>query len=95
MVEDQLAERRHTNINQHNIPQPSGNVVGRLPKPLSRFLGYRDTPPKDLRSVVVAAWALVGAFVGVVVLEALFMIPGIRHLQSPVLITSFVSARAT
>ena len=76
------------NILRFFIPR---NYTHLLPSPISRFLGYRDGRQKPIGNVFIAVWALVGAFVGVVVLEALFMAPEIRRHSPPPVIASFVS----
>lgn len=72
----------------HYIPR---NQLSKLPRPVSRFLGYRDKPHYEVGNVLVAWWACVGAFVGVVIIEAVLMIPAINNLGVPVVIASFVS----
>ncbi|KAG8532295.1 uncharacterized protein KY384_003936 [Bacidia gigantensis] len=69
------------------VPQ---NFVHCLPRPIAHFLGYRETPQKELGNLLIAFWACVGAFVDVVLIESVFMIPQIRHEKPPLLIASFV-----
>lgn len=66
------------------------NCIHLLPKPLSHFLGHRDTPRRQIGNLLVAGWAFLGAFVGVIVIEATFMIPAIHDHGVPLLIASFV-----
>ena len=66
------------------------NLVNRLPKPLSHFLGHRNKPRIEIGNIIVAGWALLGAFVGVAVIEAAFMAPAIKDHGVPLLIGSFV-----
>lgn len=80
----------HLDIDRSINPYIPRNIVYRLPSSLSRFLGYRDRPRQEIGNVIVAAWALLGAFVGVIVIEAVFMIPKIRQHGPPLLIASFV-----
>ena len=80
----------HVEVDTHLNPYIPRNLVHRLPRPISHFLGHRDGPRTQIGNVLVAGWALVGAFVGVVVVEAVFMAPVIKSHGVPLLITSFV-----
>ena len=64
------------------------NHLNRLPSPISRFLGHGQRRP--IGNVLVAWWAFIGAFVGVISIEAALMIPGIRSHGAPIVIASFV-----
>lgn len=77
-------------IDRHLNPHLPRNLISRLPKPISRFLGYRDDPRPEIGNVLVAGWAFLGAFVGIVVIEVVFMIPTIRNHGVPLVIASFV-----
>ena len=66
------------------------NRLSRLPRPVSRFLGYRNEPHKETGNVLVAWWSLVGAFSGVAAIEAVLMIPEIQKHDVPTVIASFV-----
>ena len=66
------------------------NLVNRLPKLLSHFLGHRNKPRTEIGNIIVAGWALLGAFVGVATIEAAFMAPTIKDHEVPLLIGSFV-----
>ncbi|KZV99014.1 hypothetical protein EXIGLDRAFT_726498 [Exidia glandulosa HHB12029] len=46
--------------------------LARWPAFASHWLGYRATPPKPQRPLVVWAWSFIGAFVGMSVLQAVF-----------------------
>lgn len=88
----QLPEAKdwHIDVDKHlnlYIPQ---NLVHRFPRPISHFLGHRDRPRTGIGNLLVAGWALVGAFVGVVVLEAAFMASVFKDHGAPLLIASFV-----
>ncbi len=69
------------------VPQ---NHIHLLPKPISHFLGHREMPRRQTGNLLVAGWAFLGAFVGVIAIEATFMIPAIHNLGGPLLIASFV-----
>ncbi|KAL8787495.1 MAG: hypothetical protein Q9195_007742 [Heterodermia aff. obscurata] len=68
------------------------NRLSRLPRPISRFLGYRNGPHGEVGNILVAWWAFVGAFSGVAVLEAALMIPEIQKHGVPTVIASFGAA---
>ena len=80
----------HINIDKYLRPYIPRNLVHKLPRPLSHFLGHRDRAGARIGNVLVAAWALLGAFVGVAVIEAAFMAPAIKDHGVPLLIASFV-----
>ena len=80
----------HFDVDDYLRPYVPRNLVCRLPRPLSHFLGHRDRPLREIGNILVAGWALLGAFVGVVVIEAVFMTPIIKHHGVPLLIASFV-----
>ena len=77
-------------IDRYTNPWTPRNPIYLLPRPISHFLGYRTRPEKEVGDVVVAVWALVGAFALVVVLAATFMIPEIQSHAPPIVIGSFV-----
>ena len=80
----------HFDIDNHLKPYIPRNVVHRLPRPLSHFLGHRDGPQTEIGNILIAGWALLGGFVGVAVIEAVFMVPAIKHHGVPLLVASFV-----
>ena len=80
----------HIDIDKYLRPYIPRNLVRKLPRPLSHFLGHRDKAGTRIGNVLVAAWALLGAFVGVAVIEAAFMAPVIKDHGVPLLIASFV-----
>ena len=70
------------------------NRLSKLPRLISRFLGYRNEPHHDIGNVLVAWWAFVGAFSGVAVIAAVLMIPEIQKHGVPTAIASFVRSVA-
>jgi len=63
----------------------------RLPRPISRFLGHRHRPNPEVGSILVAFWALVGAFCGLLVVGALFRYSDqILKYHPPVIFASLV-----
>ena len=83
----------HIDIDRLLNPLIPPNSIHRLPRPISRFLGYRRTPQHEIGNLLVAFWACMGAFLGVIMLEAVFMIPEIRQHGPPLIIASFVRRR--
>jgi hypothetical protein len=64
----------------------------RLPKLVARFLGYRATSAKEIGNVLVACWALFGAFCGLLFVGAVFRYtPALQEFNPPVLFASLVS----
>ncbi|PYH41986.1 HPP family protein [Aspergillus saccharolyticus JOP 1030-1] len=65
-----------------------------LPRPVSRFLGYREPPnPKPLGNLVVTFWTLIGVFCGVlVVAETSMHVPFFEHHNAPIIVASFGAA---
>jgi len=62
-----------------------------LPKPISWFLGYRSEPTRPIGNVIPLFWACLGAFCGLMVVEAVFHAPGVRDLGTPIVIGSLVN----
>jgi len=62
-----------------------------LPKPVSWFLGYREHPAPDVGNILIAIWALVGTFCGIMVVGAVFSYWGhIKSYHAPVVFASLV-----
>lgn len=85
----------NVDIDKLTYPFTPRNRVFLLPKPISHFLGYRNQAVKELGNVIVAAWALVGALVGIAVVAASSMIPEIQNHTPPVVIASFVGSTSS
>lgn len=63
----------------------------RLPKPISRFLGYRETPSPEVGNILIAFWALLGAFLGLLTVGAVFHYSDrILQYHTPVIFASLV-----
>jgi hypothetical protein len=62
-----------------------------LPTPISWLLGYRAKPMHRIGSVLVWLWAFIGAFAGLLVVEAVFQTDGIKDHGAPTVIASLVS----
>ncbi|KAF1851218.1 uncharacterized protein K460DRAFT_382702 [Cucurbitaria berberidis CBS 394.84] len=62
----------------------------KLPRPISRFLGYRKASHQDVGNVLGAFWSLLGAFCGLAVISAVFNnTESIQRHYPPALIASF------
>lgn len=66
-----------------------------LPRPISHFLGYR--PPQSTKPqshpVVIWAWCFLGAFVGVALIEGVYLhLPTLDNAHVPIVIASFGAA---
>jgi hypothetical protein len=69
------------------VPHPRLHL---LPKPISWILGYRSQPIARIGSVLIWLWAFVGAFAGLLVVQAVFQSEGIRDHGAPTVIASLV-----
>ncbi|KAK7520951.1 HPP family protein [Phyllosticta citriasiana] len=69
------------------------NRISRLPKPLARFLGYREFGIPQVGNILIASWAFVGAFLGLVVITAVYKFsPVIQRVHPPVIVASLGAA---
>ncbi|RAL00186.1 HPP family protein [Aspergillus ibericus CBS 121593] len=86
--------RLHVDIDAYINPYLPPPPWRRLPRPVSRFFGYRETlPPKPLGNLVVAFWALIGVFCGVlIVAEVSEHVPSFQAHHAPVIVASFGAA---
>ncbi|KAK7059001.1 hypothetical protein VNI00_001625 [Paramarasmius palmivorus] len=57
---------------QSNMSLQNRSNLARLPPWISRWLGYRSSPPPKRADYVIWAWSFVGAFCGISVLQAVF-----------------------
>jgi hypothetical protein len=67
------------------------NRLRLLPKPISWFLGYRSSSPSRIGNVLVWWWAFLGAFAGILVVEAVFRTEQLQSEGTPIVIASLVS----
>lgn len=77
-----------------NLFLPSGpQILRRLPKPVHRFLGHRDKMEAEKDSdLVVWLWAFLGAFIGVAVVENVFIHwKFMAEKGAPIIVGSYVS----
>lgn len=69
------------------VPRPPWQ---RLPTLISHFLGYRKETPKPIGNLLIAGWALVGVFLGLIVIELVTKQVAVFHEhQAPIIIASF------
>lgn len=68
------------------------NRLDVLPAPITRFLGHRQHPEqqKPVGNVLVWFWACLGAFCGILVVEAVYSTPLLRGSGAPIVIGSLV-----
>jgi hypothetical protein len=86
------AEDVHFDIDEYIDRAIPPSQLHRLPRPISRFLGYRNDPKPDVGNILIALWAIVGTFLGLLTVAAVFKYaPSIRQYNPPVLVASFVS----
>ena len=85
-----VAKEWHIDVDKYINPHTPRNPIRLLPRPLAHFLGHRDRPRREVGNIIVAAWALLGAFAGIAIVAASFMIPEIKSHAPPVVIASFV-----
>ncbi|KAM0705088.1 hypothetical protein Q7P35_007875 [Cladosporium inversicolor] len=65
------------------------NRVGYLPAPISRFLGYRKNTYKEPPALVQWFSAFVGAFIGILLIGAIFKYaPGVVDKHPPIIVAS-------
>ena len=80
-------------IDRYLNPFIPPNQSKKLPKPVAHFLGHRPAPQKDVGNMLLSFWSCVGGFISIILMESIFMIPGIKGLNPPLMIASFVSLR--
>lgn len=70
------------------VPRPPWQ---QLPNFISHFLGYRKEPLKPIGTLLIAGWAFVGVFLGLVVVELVTkQVAVFQQHQAPIIIASFV-----
>jgi HPP family len=69
------------------VPRPRLHL---LPKPISRLLGYRQTPRQPIGNLITCIWAFIGALIGISLTSLLSTILPFRgSSNTPVMIASF------
>ncbi|KZP05336.1 hypothetical protein FIBSPDRAFT_877660 [Athelia psychrophila] len=79
-------------IDKYLNPWIPGSPLHRLPRPVSRFLGYKDAPRQPIGNIMVAAWGCLGGFCGTVALSGLFMSGFIKDNGGPIMLGSYGAA---
>lgn len=77
-------------IDSYLNPFIPANRLHRLPTEISWFLGYRERPRARIGSVAECWWAFLGAFLGLLAVEAVFKSPVLKADGAPIVIASFV-----
>lgn len=76
-------------IDRYLNPWIPHNRLGRLPKPISHFLGYRHEPSKEPPSWIQWIWTFVATFLGILLVGAVYKYaPGITAHHPPVIVAS-------
>lgn len=89
------AQDLNFDVDHYINPLIPRNRLHRLPEPISRFLGYRNSAPPRIGNVFVWWWAFIGAFAGLLVVEAVFHTSKLRSEGTPIVIASLVSSALT
>lgn len=67
--------------------------IHKFPTPIARFLGWRKQPAKPIGNIVIALYAFLGAFTGLIVVGATYRYsPVLKEDHIPVLYASLVSS---
>lgn len=82
-------------IDKYLGPYIPRSRLDRLPRPISRFLGYRDAPRRPIGNIAIAGWAFFGAFCGTAALSGVFMSDFIVNKGGPIMLGSYVSTHYT
>jgi hypothetical protein len=88
-----LSKPNYWNVDIDNFLNPifPPNILPSLPKPISRFLGHRSHAFIEPGNVLIALWALITTYVGLLLVAIAFRYSGwIQSLDPPVLIGSLV-----
>lgn len=71
------------------IPHPPWRWI---PYPIAYFLGHRKHPQKSVGNLVIIFWALIGIFVGLLVIALVTKhVPVFQNHDAPIIVASFVS----
>lgn len=68
------------------------NRLHLLPKPISWILGYRNSAPSRIGDFLIWWWAFIGAFAGILTVEAVFRTEQLRSEGTPIVIASLGAA---
>ncbi|EAW07099.1 HPP family protein [Aspergillus clavatus NRRL 1] len=66
----------------------------RLPRPISRFLGYRASPQQEVGNVLVCVWAFIGAFAGLLLVMGVFKSSEMIQRHHPPIVIASLAATA-
>lgn len=84
-----LHELLDFDLDRYIDPWVPPSQLKRLPRPLSRWLGYRASPQDEPPALIRHFWSFIGAFSGLLVVGAIYKYaPGVAHLKPPVLVAS-------
>lgn len=89
MLSKVASELLDFDIDRYVNPFVPRNRLDRLPTPVSRFLGYRKDTFREPPAVLQWFSAFVGAFVGILIIGAIFSFaPGVADKNPPVIVAS-------
>jgi hypothetical protein len=81
----------HFDLDVYLNPFIPPNPIRQLPKVIARFLGHRDKPAEELGNILASLWALLGAFLGLLVTAAVYKFShDLQRYHPPVLFASLV-----
>jgi hypothetical protein len=78
------------NLDRYLNPYLPFSRLHLLPKPVARFLGYRSDPAPSIGNVLVWWWGFIGAFTGLLIVEAVFHTKRLQAEGVPMVIASLV-----
>jgi hypothetical protein len=89
----QTCRAAHFDIDIFLNPIIPSNPLKHFPRPISHFLGYRNSPIHEPGNIFIAFYALISTYIGLLIVGLAFRtIPWIESLHPPVLIGSLVSS---
>ncbi|GAB7323303.1 hypothetical protein MBLNU13_g05777t1 [Cladosporium sp. NU13] len=89
MPSNMASELLDFDMDRYLNPWLPHNRVGHLPAPISRFLGYRKDTYKEPPALVQWFSAFVGAFIGILLIGAIFKYaPGVVDKHPPIIVAS-------
>ena len=79
-------------IDRYLNPFLPPSQIHHFPRPISRFLGHRESSRPNVGNIVSLIWSFVGAFSGIALIAGVFRASSvIHHTGAPIIIGSFVS----
>lgn len=86
-----LSQLTDFDLDNYLNPFLPASPLSRLPKPISRFLGYRDDVYKEPPQAVIYFWSFSGTVIALLLISAVYRYgPGLAKYNPPVIIASLV-----